>query len=1127
MGRIVGLLVAAFAVVGAAAGAKAQAPDIRDVRPLVMLLVDTSGSMEKLPACVCSTPACTECRPTCTSVPGTSDRNRWTTVLEALTGTMSDFTCSTEDRSAASYVGQYDYGYYLPHFRSSYATQLTDGILDGYMDRVKFGLMTFDGFGTFTDTSPLVTSTIFTARLTDSRSSKGDFSYGEPRPFSLPGCAEPYMLDNGARNESASVGRLVSVGSDLTSDYTVINADIQSVLLSTRPFGATPIAGMLDDVRYYFENHPDVARVDTSGSGDSYFQCRSRYVLLLTDGYPNADMREPPYDCGSAGASCPYDRPEEIAADLCSLSGATGGCDGLVDGLFVVGFDIADPAAIARLNDIASLGGTGGALFADDRGTLMARLSAALDAAAPGTTTRTVPTFTSPQSSAGAGQHQFNTGFNVGSEDGTRPWRGVLERRRFLCDGLTVEEQPVETEDKFHETLNARTAPRRLLTVVPSDYHDVDGHLVGEDTGVTPIPTGSTDVSGGRGRGPGGAPAVCGGGGGGGGGPSWHYTGPDEEGLALEDFSVANARLTIQHLGVSTSAERSAVIQWIHGTGREDAKLGDIYHSSPVVVGPPTEDLPDESYNLFRQREEVANRPTVLFVGTNDGILHAFATEDVDITAGPHAGTRLHAGEELWGFIPPVVLPRLQSAMASHQYLVDGTPLVKDVFLKRLPGAASDGGIWRTVMIVPLGRGAGGYVALDVTDPLEPEFMWQFNHPDMGATLGAPALAQVLVNAGGELQERALALLPAGAGEDLTSYDSSGRCAPPEPMPDGRMSKPIGCPGRGKGRPPVTEGTLRARENQRCWSEKGRSMFFVDPATGELVKVMDDTTFNAPLTGGMSVYTGDVATIATRAFFTDDDGVIWRLDLASPDIADWDAAPFHDIFWDGEATDGQPAYYPPILSTDTNGRVVVIQATGRIDALDGFAANRVVSLTEELEFDAASGATDTVAASLNWEIKLEAGEQVTGPLELFEGHVYFGSFVSAADTTDACAYGYSRLWGVHYRDTESGTTDPTPAFDEDGDGDPETSFIGPLDNQVIMGVAITQRPSCFEGATEIDPYDGDYYRLTASEPGAFQLVAQVSGGGSRPVGGAVGEIVRALPSPQSFTLPASWAGTVD
>ena len=70
-------------------------PDIRNIRPVVMLLVDTSGSMERLsggsdaPLPVCSG-----------SVGGTNQRNRWTQTVEALTGTWSDtnYYCSTISR---------------------------------------------------------------------------------------------------------------------------------------------------------------------------------------------------------------------------------------------------------------------------------------------------------------------------------------------------------------------------------------------------------------------------------------------------------------------------------------------------------------------------------------------------------------------------------------------------------------------------------------------------------------------------------------------------------------------------------------------------------------------------------------------------------------------------------------------------------------------------------------------------------------------------------------------------------------------------------------------------------------------------------------------------------------------
>ncbi|NIS33483.1 MAG: hypothetical protein GWN07_23415, partial [Actinobacteria bacterium] len=94
----------------------------------------------------------------------------------------------------------------------------------------------------------------------------------------------------------------------------------------------------------------------------------------------------------------------------------------------------------------------------------------------------------------------------------------------------------------------------------------------------------------------------------------------------------------------------------------------------------------------------------------------------------------------------------------------------------------------------------------------------------------------------------------------------------------------------------------------RCWDETGRTITFVDPATGELVTLFNDDVFNAPMVGGITFFPGEPGTVSTRAFMTDQDGVIWRFDISDPDIRDWTALPFHDMFHDRTATEGQPAF---------------------------------------------------------------------------------------------------------------------------------------------------------------------------------------------------------------------------
>jgi type IV pilus assembly protein PilY1 len=1097
---VMAVLAGCASILGASAPAAAQ-PDIRNIRPVVMLLVDTSGSMEW----ETGQPNGTE--PSCTGSSASDERSRWATVVEALTGSWSTFTCQRMDRTTA-YPGQVDQYYRLPHFALPTGTQTSNGILDTYLDRAKFGLMTVDStFGLESVFRGYVPEATYRSRLAEAASVGGMYSYGEPRELTFPGCTTTMLVDGGARNASAANGALISVGSDTNTLTT--NTTIQSQILAARPSWGTANGALLEDLRYYLANDPDL-----QPASDSLASCRPRFAVLITDGQDDDYFRET--GCGTGGTVCPYATASEIADELCQMD-ASGTCTGDIDGVFVVGFGDDEDGARVRLEDIADRGGTDSAWHATDRASLVAAISAAIDRANVGTTSRTAPAFATG-SGAIQQQFQFNSGFEV-SETAGEPWSGVLERTRYVCDSATqtpVAQAIDPSQDSFHTILNERTSSRVLYTVATPDPDEMSGVIIGTDASLAPLgSTGGTT----RARG------------GGGGGPPPPLP-TRVTGQVLSSFDTGNSALTPAHFGMSggsaatLTAQRNAVIDWVHGrsgTVRFGNRMGDIYHSNPVTVGPPRADLADEFYNLFRRRTDVATRPTVLYVGTNDGVLHCFATEDLTV------GTRrIRAGEEIWGFIPPDIVPKLESAMSARTLLVDGTPVVQDVFYQRLPGAlptsdVNNAATYRTVLVMGLRGGGDSYFALDVTDPLNPEFLWQYTAQYMGYTYARAAIGQVLVTVGGVLQERAIALLPGGAGDiDIDAARTTG---------------PVGCPAQGIGQPPVTDGTLNARSRQRCWGQIGRDLTWVDMVTGETLFSFNSSTFNAPVTGGVSLFTGATGTIATRAFMTDDDGVLWRIDMSNPNTAQWSAAPFHDIFWDGAATTGQPAYEPPLISTDETGRVVVVQATGNIDALDDpTAENRVVSLTEILT---TSGTTTTSTTSLNWEIRLRAGEQVTGPLDLFDGKVYFGSFESTS-STDACSYGQSRIWGVDY--LEDGGSAPTgytstlagrfplPAFESViGSGTIDSHYQGPFLNQVVVGVAVTQQITCVDGTLSSDPYIGSQYQMTNTGAPSFQLVAQMSGAtGTGSTGSStVRTQTTTLTAPPAYTRVHSWVPQAD
>ena len=1070
-------------------------PDVRSIPPVIMLLVDSSGSMEYLSKCVCSTTACSECIPSCSSAM-TPPRNRWALVLESLTGRWSDadYSCTLEDRD----------DYFLPHVALPVdKPRVTNGIIRDYRDQVRFGLMTFDGVQTLRTSSELVPTASFNDA--QSRGPLGDYSYGENKELFFPGCTTNFMINSGAKSESAEGGKLISVGPG-SADIRLVNDQIITALEQVKPHGPTPIAAMLDDLRYYFANDPDIGPPATlgAGSGDPYFACRSRHVLLLTDGYPNADFRGAPFYCEDASDPnnlCPYEPAEDIARDLCqpvSLGGVGEvRCTGVVDKVHVVGFDIDDPQAIARLEDIALAGGSTRAFYADsdpdtvtcpggaascpdEPRTLDEALRRIIDAELGNATTRTVPALASGVS-GGAAQYQFNTGFSIG-RGASEPWEGRLERRRFECDGLDVKEQPVLPEDQFGEVLNGRAAPRKLLTVTPADRNLNRSALAGK--GAAHIDAALADFQG---------PFA-----------------PVSTGLDLRDFDNS---VEPEFLGLTAqeATRRDTIVNWVSAgpaSGREQARLGDIVNSSPSVVVPPLDDLADESFNFFRGRPEVRNRPPVVYVASNDGILHAFAVDnwnpsDFGDFVSPKA-TALTGGEELWGFIPPFLLESLQFTMDGRRVMFDGAPLTHDVFFTKLPGAPPTEDDYHTVLVIGLRGGGAGYIALDVTDPFDPKFLWQFAHPKLGDAFGQPSFAQVSVELGGTLHQRGVVIIPGGRGT---------------------LSGDGACTFSGDQLPPDPERGTTPRATRRCWNPQGRQLFVVDAATGKTLRHFDERGIAAPLSGGVSVFTGEVGTIATRAFMNDEDGVMWRLDMASSNPNDWNLKAFYDLFGGEGHAAGSPAYNPPVISVDDEGNVVILQATGDIDRLDETTtANRIVSLTEVAQVNTI-GTIANVATRVNWHRNLAMGEQVTGPLALFSGRVYYASFTSTATPTNACGEGFSMICGHHYRETvEEGSTVPAPGLPDVADATRiETQCYDPIPNQIIMGVQIAQRPTCLDEQDLNSVYSRTGVR--GANGGNYQLVAQISGGSAAPAsGGTIDEIAIDLPQPDSPSRVLSWVG---
>ena len=313
-------------------------------------------------------------------------------------------------------------------------------------------------------------------------------------------------------------------------------------------------------------------------------------------------------------------------------------------------------------------------------------------------------------------------------------------------------------------------------------------------------------------------------------------------------------------------------------------------------------------------------------------------------------------------------------------------------------------------------------------------------------------------------------------------------------------------------------------------------MYFIDLITGTLIREIGEDVFPAPLNGAVSVFRGDTGTVGSVAYTVDADGVLWRIDFSSPDPDDWGAEALHDLYYDEGFDSAEPTYYPPSLSVNSNSEIVILVGTGNIDVLDDATAiNKVVSITEKLTFDS-DGFINTLEGRLNWEIELDQGEQMTGPLELFGGQVYFGTFkAGGGSAVDACPLGASRIFGVSFLDDPTSAGSLVPLL-QDGLGNAtpylDSTDIPELSNALLVGLQVAQQPVCTltDNITVTDPFTGLTSTLAmpwATSGREFKLMAHLSGSSALSGGLSIAILEEGITAPEGFTVVTGMAETME
>ena len=492
-------------------------------------------------------------------------------------------------------------------------------------------------------------------------------------------------------------------------------------------------------------------------------------------------------------------------------------------------------------------------------------------------------------------------------------------------------------------------------------------------------------------------------------------------------FNSQNNNIATQMLGIDVAScpnssdcvrDRDELIWTIIGyssSGRSyrTYRLGAIYNATAAISKAPSNVIPDPGFGEWLNTKlgtfngvprTIRTRPSVVYIGSNDGVIHAF-----------HADT----GFELWGVIPSTILGKLRSAIngidsdGARVYTVDGSPLVQDVQLYRRVINGQVKTKWMTVLIVGFRAGGRGYIALDVSNPYKPRMLWEINNQSLkdpndaskgkfsrlGYTFGQPFIANVLVDINGNQkpEERAVAVIPGGT-ELIKSK----------------------------------LGTYSINRNE---TNVGAVVYVVDLETGRMLR--EFTFKDARGFASTPVGYGLMPAVATRAFVGDVAGNIYRIDLNSTNPGSWKMEMFYNTLFAKKGEVAKPIMGGMTLSLNQRGELVLFGGTGdtqNLRTVKGF--NKVFSIREKVNLK--GGFLSKVEAIPNYIFTLNKlltnenhptkpagpqvdssktlGERVTGPAVIFNEAAYFATYTPSGSLPICGIPGHARIYGIHYND---------------------------------------------------------------------------------------------------------------
>lgn len=452
----------------------------------------------------------------------------------------------------------------------------------------------------------------------------------------------------------------------------------------------TPLYGALENAHQYIRYEL---------ANDANYACRKYFVLLATDGKENTPAAKTASDLTSA---------------VTQLRGLTTNNGRSTDvKTFVLGFgdQVADPTAAADLNAMANSGGTSGAYFATDQASLAVKLDQVFATILAGTYSRSKPVISSDGKSIYMSYYDVLTG--------SLEWPG-----HFAAFGLDPTDGHVslrwELSDKLDNKMN--DADRSLYTDKAGAR---ENFTVGNAAALTSLFNTDADYPGGPG------------------------TTATLDPLRVLKFVRNTAKVT----GTAGTGEA-----YVDPAFKRLSRLNAVVTSTPVVIGRSingadwggvTSSTALTEYSNFQTA--TSSRETRVMVGSTDGILRSLR-DNADVATystcpTDEAGASCPNGKEAWGWVPSLLHSKLYESLEGYYSGIDGQTAVEDV-------CAGSGGNarscvqsdWKTVAISAVRNGGRGLVALDVSDPNDPKFMWKFEKTASEDQLGyvqAPIIGRV------------------------------------------------------------------------------------------------------------------------------------------------------------------------------------------------------------------------------------------------------------------------------------------------------------------------------------------------------------------------------------------------